>query len=140
MKRSTFDQRFKEALEIRRMTQTELHERTGISKGSISTYLKGTWKPKQDKVDLISQALRVDPAWLMGYDVPMDTGEPDYRGVEKHAESYYTNEETARMAQELKDNPNGRILFDASRDLSPEDINIVLNLIKGLKAKEGINK
>lgn len=78
MKRSTFDQRFKEALEIRRMTQTELHERTGISKGSISTYLKGTWKPKQDKVDLIAQALHVDPAWLMGYDVPMDAGEPDY--------------------------------------------------------------
>lgn len=78
MKRSTFDQRFKEALEIRRMTQTELHERTGISKGSISTYLKGTWKPKQDKVDLIAQALRVDPAWLMGYDVPMDAGEPDH--------------------------------------------------------------
>ena len=73
MKRSTFDQRFKEALEIRRMTQTELHERTGISKGAISTYLKGTWKPKQDKVDLISQALRVDPAWLMGYDVPMES-------------------------------------------------------------------
>ena len=66
----------------------------------------------------------------MGADVPM----------EKHTEPYYTNEETARIAQELKDNPNGRILFDASRDLSPEDVKIVLNLIKGLKAKEGIDE
>ena len=76
MKISSFDKRFREALEFRHMTQTELHEKTGIGKGSISTYLRGTWKPKQDKVDLIAKALQVDPAWLMGYDVPMVPDQP----------------------------------------------------------------
>lgn len=122
--------RLKEAMLIKGLRQSDLSEKTGIVKSAISQYLSGKVTPKQDKIFLLSEALSVSPAWLMGADVPM----------EKHTEPYYTNEETARIAQELKDNPNGRILFDASRDLSPEDVKIVLNLIKGLKAKEGIDE
>lgn len=122
--------RLKKAMTIRGLRQADLSEKTGIVKSAISQYLSGKVTPKQDKIFLLSEALSVSPAWLMGADVPM----------EKQMEPYYTNEETARLAQELKDNPNGRILFDASRNLSPEDIKIVLNLIKGLKAKEGINE
>lgn len=122
--------RLKEAMLIKGLRQSDLSEKTGIVKSAISQYLSGKVTPKQDKIFLLSEALSVSPAWLMGADVPM----------EKHIEPYYTNEETARIAQELKDNPNGRILFDASRDLSPEDVKIVLNLIKGLKAKEGIDE
>ncbi|MGA0525445.1 hypothetical protein ACO2WH_26760, partial [Escherichia coli] len=35
-------------------------------------YLKGEYEAKQDKVDLLSKALQVSPAWLMGYDISMD--------------------------------------------------------------------
>ena len=52
MKTSTFSQRLREAMYIRRLNQTDLHLRTGIGKSSISTYLKGDYKAKQDKVDL----------------------------------------------------------------------------------------
>ena len=71
MQNSTFSKRLAEAMRIREMTQTDLHERTGINKSSISTYLRGDYKAKHDKVDLLSTALNVSPAWLMGYDVPM---------------------------------------------------------------------
>ncbi|HBK27345.1 MAG TPA: repressor LexA [Dialister sp.] len=71
MKNSTFAKRLAEAMKIRELTQTDLHERTGINKSSISTYLRGDYKAKQDKVDLLSSALNVSPAWLMGFDVPM---------------------------------------------------------------------
>ena len=74
MQNSTFSKRLAEAMSIREMTQTDLHERTGINKSSISTYLRGDYKAKQDKVDLLSTALNVSPAWLMGYDVPMVPG------------------------------------------------------------------
>lgn len=72
MATSTFAERLAEAMKIRELTQTDLHERTGINKSSISTYLKGEYKAKHDKVDLLAIALRVDPAWLMGFDVPMN--------------------------------------------------------------------
>lgn len=78
LKNSTFAKRLAKAMEIRSMTQTDLHNLTKINKSSISTYLKGEYEAKQDKVDLLSRALRVSPAWLMGYDISMDGMSTDF--------------------------------------------------------------
>ena len=64
--------RIAKALAIRGMKQYELCEKTKIPKSAISQYISGAFEPKQDRVFLISQALNVDPAWLMGFDVPME--------------------------------------------------------------------
>ena len=72
IKNSTFAKRLAEAMKLRGLNQTELHNLTKINKSSISTYLKGEYEAKQDKVDLLSKALQVSPAWLMGYDISMD--------------------------------------------------------------------
>ena len=64
--------RIRKALSIRNMRQADLCEKAGISKSTLSEYLSGRYVPKQDKTFLISQALNVDPVWLMGYDVPME--------------------------------------------------------------------
>lgn len=69
MIKESFSKRLKDALEMRGVSQAELSKRTGINRSSISTYLKGEYKAKQDKVDLIAQALNVSPAWLMGFDI-----------------------------------------------------------------------
>ena len=76
MKTSTFSQRLREAMYLRRFNQTDLHSLTGIGKSSISTYLKGDYKAKQEKDDLLAKVLSVNPAWLMGYDVPMEPVRP----------------------------------------------------------------
>ncbi len=51
-------------------------------------------------------------------------------------ESYYLNPETARLAQEAANDPETRILLDAKRDLSPEDMQYVISLIKHLRNKK----
>ena len=63
--------RLKEALEVRRMTASELSKRSGIGKGSISKYLNGLVVPKQSAIGEMARALMVSPAWLMGYEVSM---------------------------------------------------------------------
>ena len=81
--------RIRRALSIRGMRQYELCEKTKIPKSAISQYISGAFEPKQDRVFLIAQALNVDPVWLMGYDVPMETpveispSEPQLTGVDK---------------------------------------------------------
>lgn len=114
----------------------ELAEKVGVAASTITRYEKGTIANiKMPVIEAIARALSVNPMWLLG--------KSEYQSIEEmkqkwqEQEPYYRDPETARIAQELMDNPNGRILFDASRDLSPEDIKIVLNLIQGLKAKEG---
>lgn len=67
--------RIAKALSIRGMRQADLCEKTKIPKSAISQYISGAFEPKQDRVYLISQALNVDPVWLMGYDVPMEKKE-----------------------------------------------------------------
>lgn len=72
MKNAETKDRIKKALEVREMRQSELVEKTGIDKGQMSSYLAGRYKPKQKNLSLIAEALNVDEAWLMGYDVPME--------------------------------------------------------------------
>ncbi len=69
---STIAERLKKAMEIARMTQTELAKNTGIGKSSISTYLSGSYEPKQKNIYRMAQALDVNEAWLMGADIPME--------------------------------------------------------------------
>ena len=64
--------RLQEALHLRRMKQSQLCEMTGIPKSAMSQYVNGAFEPKYDRLELISKALEVNEAWLMGYDVPME--------------------------------------------------------------------
>ena len=64
--------RLREAMDWRGMKAVDLCDITGIPKGAISYYLAGKSNPKADRVHLLSKALSVSEAWLMGFDVPME--------------------------------------------------------------------
>ena len=88
---ATFGQRLREGLDRQGITQTELARRSGISKSSISRYVKGDWEGKQEAVYALAQAREVNEAWLMGYDVPPARGaarEDLYRTVAQVVENY----------------------------------------------------
>ena len=66
-------------MENSNISQTELAKRTGIGKSSISTYLAGSYEPKQKNIYRMAQVLNVNEAWLMGYDAPMKS---DFRSIQ----------------------------------------------------------
>ena len=61
------------------MTPIELSTKTKIPKSSISQYMSGYAKPKQDRIYLISRALSINPTWLLGYDVNMDIDSSNFK-------------------------------------------------------------
>lgn len=63
---NSFAERLREAMDMRKMTLTELADRSGVNKSSISEYLAGKYEAKQSSIFLLAQALRVSPAALMG--------------------------------------------------------------------------
>lgn len=67
--------RLRLAMSIREIKQADLVRMTGIGKSSISTYLNGDYEPKQINTYKLAKALRVNPSWLLGNDVPMDLPE-----------------------------------------------------------------
>lgn len=68
-----FHNRLETALSVRNMKPVDLAQRTKISEATISQYRSGYAKPKDKRLALIASVLRVNPAWLMGMNVPMDT-------------------------------------------------------------------
>lgn len=67
----SISKRLRIALDAAGLSQTELSKLSGINKASISTYLSGTYEPKQKNVFALAATLNVSPSWLMGLDVPM---------------------------------------------------------------------
>lgn len=48
-----------------------------MSKSTLSQFISGRNEPRQDKLFVLSKALGVNPAWLMGLDVPMTVMEEE---------------------------------------------------------------
>ena len=71
MKITDSKHRLMELMEAFDITQSDISKRTGIQNSAISMYVNGTRVPRQDKIGAIADAYSVDPAWLMGYDMPM---------------------------------------------------------------------
>lgn len=65
----TFQNRLKQILREKKISQIELSKKTGIGRNSISDYINGKYEAKQDKVYAIAKALDISESWLMGYDV-----------------------------------------------------------------------
>lgn len=65
MEKELFIRRLKIAMSNKNMTQYTLSKLTRINKGSLSSYMSGKYLPKPDKINLIAQALEINPQWLM---------------------------------------------------------------------------
>ena len=68
--KESFKDRLEQALQYREMIPADLVKKTGISESTISQYRSGYSKPKDKRLVMIANVLRVDPSWLMGLDVP----------------------------------------------------------------------
>ena len=102
------------------MTQTELAEKLGYSdKSAIAKIESGKIDIPQSKIVAFAKALHTFPSELMGWDKPKN--------------EYYFNKETAKTAQELFDNPDMRVLFDAAQDAKPEDLRKAAEYLEFLK-------
>lgn len=61
----TFGERLRYALEYRGLKPKDLSDRTGLSQSLISQYLSNKFEAKSDKIYVIAEALKINPAWLL---------------------------------------------------------------------------
>lgn len=65
-------ERLLEAMKVRQMTATELANKSGLAKSSVSRYLSGENIPRSIAIGKMATALDVSPAWILGYNLTMD--------------------------------------------------------------------
>lgn len=96
----------------------KLEKDCGFAGGYISKLDKST--PNAAKIQIISEYLDVSIDYLL-------TGE---------TRSYYLNDDTAKVAQEIFENHELRALFDVQRDMSPDDLRALYAMALALKRKD----
>lgn len=65
--RDTFSSRLKKALEMNNMNRSELADKIGVRKSSVSDWANGRYEAGQENLMAIAKALDVSPSWLMGF-------------------------------------------------------------------------
>lgn len=63
---SIFRDRLVYTMQVRGMTQSELAEKTGLTKASISQYVNGVYDAKPEALAKLADALNTSWAWLTG--------------------------------------------------------------------------
>ena len=119
------------------LSQEELARKLDTTKQTIYKYENGiVTNIPSDKIELMSQIFGVSPAVIMGWD---DQPELDFHLFGKDStekQPYYLDPVAAEMAQELYERPEMRVLFDASRNASKEDIEQVASILEKLSQKK----
>ena len=96
------------------MTMKELGDRVGCSEAAISLYELGKREASYEMLLKISEVLGTDVNHLLGHEEPVE-------------------EDISEFLEELRTRPELRILFQTSKDMTPEQINSVVQMIEGFK-------
>lgn len=100
--------------------QIDIAAAIGVSPQTFNTWVKGVAIPRMGKIQALADYFGVPKSDLV--DEPHD--------------EYYIDPRTAEIAQEIKDSRELSALFDAGRDLPPEDLQAVYQMVLALKRKE----
>lgn len=112
----------KKQLEKNGKTQQDIANDLGFSKSTVNSWFTGYRVPRIDKIDMLCEYFHCTRADIL-----------DTPGVNK---KYYADDETTQIAQEIFDNEELKLLFDAAKDSSPEDLKTVHDMLLALKRKE----
>lgn len=103
-------------------TQREVAEAIGVIPSTFNTWCQGIALPRMGKVQALADYFHINKSDLIE--------EKD------NTDHYYLNDETAKAAQEIFENKELRLLFDAARDADAEDLQTVHSMLLALKRKE----
>ena len=117
--REIFARNFRKYVDGCGKTQREIAKALGYSYTTVNTWYRGAALPNAAKIQTIA----------------------DYFGIGKsdlldETSGYYTDAETARIAQEMFDDPEMRSLFHMKRNMDPKKFQAHYDMMKQLYALE----
>lgn len=118
----TIRERIKALCKSKGISINKLEMDCGVAKGYVSKLDKST--PNATKLQILADHLNVSLDYLI-------TGNED--------NTYYLDSDTKDIAQKIFENKDLRLLFDAAKDASADDLNTVHAMLLALKNKERRN-
>lgn len=96
---------------------SRLEKELGIAHGSIRRW--NVSQPSGETLGKVADYFGVSVDFLLG----------------RTEHGYYADQDAVILAQQLKDRPEMKILFDATRDVSAEDLQFVVDMINRMKRR-----
>lgn len=140
-------QRIKELRTQKGLSQEQLAELLGLQKSAIAKYEKGrVINIKRSTIANMAEIFHCNPSYIMGWSDSKYENNPVMKTMleapeddalvneylKREKEKYYLNDDAREMAQFMFDNPEYKVLFDATRKVKKEDIEFVKNFIERL--------
>lgn len=113
--RDIFSKNLNSYIECSGKTQLEIAKSIGVSPQTFNTWCKGIAIPRMGKVQALADYFHINKSDLI---------------EERSDTDYYLDKDSAEAAQFLFENPEYKVLFDASRKVKKEDIDFVADMIK----------
>ena len=107
---------FEQLLQLKGVTAYQVSKETGISQATLSSWKKGTYTPKQDKLQKIADYFGVSIDYLLGND-PSTTKE---------------DVELQNYLEELRTRPELKMLFSLTKNATKEDVEKAVKIIETL--------
>lgn len=102
--------------------QMDLMKDLHLSSSTVSSWCTGQKMPRMGKLEMLANYLHVSVS-----DLIEESPEDKKNGY------YYLNPETAKIAQQVFDDPDLKVLFDAAKGSKPEDIRMAAEMLKKFK-------
>lgn len=118
-----FSKNLRYYMNLNNKKQSDLISDLGLSSSTVSNWCTGEKLPRMDKVQTLADYFGINKSDLLEEKNESDT-------------SYYLNDKTKKIAQEIYENKELGLLFDAARTAEPEDLKTVHTMLTALKRKE----
>lgn len=115
-----FSQRLVSVMQENNINQVELSKILGVSESTVGKWILCKAIPRMGVIQKLSDYFHVGKSYFLEEDA--NTG-------------YYTDPTVNAYTEQLRTNPNMRLLFDATKDMTKEDIDYVVDLVNRLKNK-----
>ena len=120
----TLGYRLKSLRKNMQLTGEEFGAKMNVSKPTVSLWESDKRTPNAEMLQKIANFFDVSVDYLL-------IGKPNTTN-----DSYYYDIEVAELAEQIKNDPELRILLDAKRNLSKQDMKAIINITKSLLQRE----
>lgn len=110
-------------LEASNKSQKEVADAIGVSPQTFNTWCQGIAIPRMGKMQLLADYFHISKSDLI----------EDKSDTEETSDVYYLNDDARELAQFMFENPEYKVLFDASRKVKKEDIEFVKQMIDRIR-------
>ncbi len=135
--RELTSERLRKVMDEKNISYRELSELTGIPKSTLQRYVtNSTSKIPIEYANILANKLNISLSWLMGNDRSEFHSQ---FGTDQELREYFADQpQLLDMYREIQQSDSLRLLFDSTKDLSPEDLKPVLEYIYTIRKAKGL--